>query len=551
MIEILEPSIDNQIRMVNQLLVFRSKQETFGTPQSQRAWNQMNPEWLQEKENPLLDGENAGVLYVDTSDDEMNVDDQSQQQNLSHSSSNATPSQRGDGPDGGGLSPIDDDDRQSGNGAEFRSSDRYGEQYVYTGSGHFRASSSIERSEPRARSKEKGKDTRKHTSEGSSSDRRLTSSNPSLKCTLRHQCITYLHLTCILLLKYILHLNYLKIKVKMLHFLDIFLDKDHRDQVEITLKVKVKDLIFLVIPLIGETATTQFLREIPLMKIVEHLDTVRWRARGEYRAAVKALEEAIFMKPDYSDAHCDLASALHGMGEDERAIEVFQKAIDLKPDHVDALYNLGGLYMDLGKFQRASEMYTRVLAVWPNHWQAQLNKAVSFLGVGETEEAKKALKEALKMTNRTFQRAVKAINEKVLSVLDETRSDRVDLGMFYVVLAPICNGPPDNRKMIAFDALLRWPVNEGHSQIRKVDVIQYIKLLLAIYIPSHGVSEMLEVHGETDTSMVSFSEFLVMFDDPDWGFGILSSLLKLETGDRNRHGNHVCSVCNYPIIDLL
>ncbi|KAE8656431.1 ATP binding microtubule motor family protein, putative isoform 1 [Hibiscus syriacus] len=385
---------------------------------------------------------------------------------------------------------------------------------------------------------------------------------------------------------------------------------------------------------------------------------------GEYRAAVKALEEAIFMKPDYSDAHCDLASALHGMGEDERAIEVFQKAIDLKPGHVDALYNLGGLYMDLGRFQRASEMYTRVLAVWPNHWRAQLNKAVSLLGAGETEEAKKALKEALKMTNRvelhdaichlkqlqkkkvkanggtngeaafvivdpskfktvgekttlrqdlgnalqirafqritrlnhcevdllkkemnetdvpvsysgsggpqksirkpnleeilckfldflkpeTFQGAVKAINEKVLSVLDETGSGRVDLGMFYAVLAPICNGPPDKRKRIAFDALLWRSVNEGHSQIRKVDVVQYIKLLRAIFIPSHGVSEMLEVHGETDTSMVSFSEFLVMFNDPDWGFGILSTLLKLEIGDRNRHGNHVCSVCYYPII---
>ncbi|MFQ6664836.1 hypothetical protein Gotur_031807 [Gossypium turneri] len=66
-------------------------------------------EWLLEKENPLLDGENVGVLPVDTSDDEIDVD-QSQQQILSHSSSSSTPSQSGDGPDGGGLSPIDEDD---------------------------------------------------------------------------------------------------------------------------------------------------------------------------------------------------------------------------------------------------------------------------------------------------------------------------------------------------------------------------------------------------------------------------------------------------------
>ncbi|KAE8731379.1 ATP binding microtubule motor family protein, putative isoform 1 [Hibiscus syriacus] len=361
---------------------------------------------------------------------------------------------------------------------------------------------------------------------------------------------------------------------------------------------------------------------------------------GEYRAAAKALEEAIFMKPDYADAHCDLASALHALGEDERAIEVFQKAIDLNPGHVDALYNLGGLYMDLAQ------------------------QGCLFFRAGETEEAKKALKEAFKMTNRvelhdaiyhmkqlqkkkvksnggangegvfvvveqskfktvgekttlredlgnairirafqritrlsrcdvdllkkemsetdvsvsytgggapqksirkpnleeslrrllrflkpkTFQGAVKAINERILSVLDESGSSRGDLGMFYAVLAPICNGPPDKRKRIAFDALLWRPENEGGFQIRKMEAVRYIKLLRAIYVPSRGISEMLEIHGEMDSLMVSFSEFLAMFDGPDWGFGIMSTLLKLETGDRNRHGRQVCSVCRYPVI---
>ncbi|WMV27697.1 hypothetical protein MTR67_021082 [Solanum verrucosum] len=384
---------------------------------------------------------------------------------------------------------------------------------------------------------------------------------------------------------------------------------------------------------------------------------------GEYKAAVKALEEAIYMKSDYADAHCDLASALHAMGDDDNAIKEFQRAIDLKPGHVDALYNLGGLYMDMGRYQRASEMYTRVLSVWPNHWRAQLNKAVALLGAGETEEAKKALKEALKMTNRvelhdavahlkqlqkkklkgngggngeeafiivepskfksvgekttlradlstaldirSFQRitrlnrcdvdqikkeinetdvpmsysggvpeksirkasleeilhrllkflkpetfigAVKAINQKVLSVLDESESGRLDLGMFFAVLAPVCGGSPDKRKRIAYEALLWRPVNEGSSQIRKTDAQRYIKLLRAIYIPSQGASEMLEIHGEMDTSLVSLAEFTAMFDDPDWGFGIMSTLLKLEMGDRNRHGSHVCATCRYPII---
>ncbi|XP_051123849.1 uncharacterized TPR repeat-containing protein At1g05150-like [Andrographis paniculata] len=385
---------------------------------------------------------------------------------------------------------------------------------------------------------------------------------------------------------------------------------------------------------------------------------------GEYKAAVKALEEAIYMKNDYADAHCDLASALHAMGDDDNAIKEFQKAIDLKPGHVDGLYNLGGLYMDMGRYQRASEMYTRVLAVWPNHWRAQLNKAVSLLGAGETDEAKKALKEALKMTNRvelhdaishlkqlqkrrlrgngngrndpvfitvehlkfktvgekttlrpelataldirafqritrlnrcevelikkqmsetdvpvsysgggvpeksirkaslegilrklldflnpeTFVGAVKAINQKLLSMLDESESGRVDLGMFFALIAPLCGGSADKRKQIAYESLLWRPVNEGNAHIKKSDAQRYIKLLRAIYIPSHGISEMLEIHGEADNSLVSLQEFITMFDDPEWGFGILSTLLKLEIGDRNRHGNHICAACRYPII---
>ncbi|XXG66099.1 hypothetical protein AAC387_Pa05g3645 [Persea americana] len=390
---------------------------------------------------------------------------------------------------------------------------------------------------------------------------------------------------------------------------------------------------------------------------------------GEYRAAEKALEEAIFLRPDFADAHCDLGSALHTVGEDERAIQEFQKAIDLRPGHIDALYNLGGLYMDVGRYHRASEMYTRVLAVWPNHWRAQLNKAVALLGAGEGEEARKALKEAFKMTNRvelydaikhmkqlkkkkkkgnggggggggdgegafivvepsrfkkvgrkttirqdlacaleirafqrvtrlshcdvdllkkemnendvpvsysgsglpeksirkaaleeilrrllrflkaeTFQGAVKAINERVLAVLDGSGSGRVDLGMFFAVLAPICMGSSDKRKRTVFDALLWRPVNEGGTQIRRADAISYIKFLRAVYIPDHGISDMMEVHGEADVSMVSYPEFLQMFDDADWGFGIMQTLVKLESGDRIRHGSRICAVCRYPII---
>eukprot|EP00250_Pteridium_aquilinum_P000217 c10241_g3_i1 orf=1-1827(-) len=122
---------------------------------------------------------------------------------------------------------------------------------------------------------------------------------------------------------------------------------------------------------------------------------------GEYKAAERALTEAITIKPDFADAHCDLGSTVHAIGEDdERAIQELQLAVDLKPDHMEALYNLGGLFKDIGRYRKAAEMYSKVLVLQPNHWRAQLNKGVTLLGVGETEEACKAIKEAFKMNNR-------------------------------------------------------------------------------------------------------------------------------------------------------
>ncbi|MBA0704642.1 hypothetical protein Golax_016886, partial [Gossypium laxum] len=159
------------------------------------------------------------------------------------------PSQSGDGPNGGGLSPIDDD---HGHRGEIRSSSRYGGEYgVSTTSGHFCDRSKFDGNIfPEPPSKGKGK---KHTSIGYSFGRRSSSSNLrysdsstsvmdveyaqpmtlahkvfihrtnihifnihlvihnhmviihyflimvchiSLTCILQHQCITHLHLSC-------------------------------------------------------------------------------------------------------------------------------------------------------------------------------------------------------------------------------------------------------------------------------------------------------------------------------------------------------------------
>eukprot|EP00250_Pteridium_aquilinum_P001555 c11749_g1_i1 orf=382-2577(+) len=367
------------------------------------------------------------------------------------------------------------------------------------------------------------------------------------------------------------------------------------------------------------------IREPKHYRALKHLGSALYGV-GEYRAANKALTEAIFLNPDYADAHCDLGSTLHALGDYDDAVKELQKAIELKRDHIEALFNLGTLYKDTGKFQRAADMYARVLALQSNNWRAELNRAVSLLGAGQIDEAKRAFKEAYKMTKRSelydaivhlrqmerkpkglssflrrgeenggsigdsfraednsviveasrfrranasttprqwlacaleirkfqrctrlnkcdiasikkeisqtklpvslsgvgtaeksirkealekilrrllhflkpeaFQGAMKVINEKVLTLLDTTDSGRVDLGMVFAVLSPICGGPLDKRKHTAFDALVWRSSKTRGGEISKGDANQYMKILRAAYLGPQEQSDLMEVNGE-------------------------------------------------------
>jgi len=64
------------------------------------------------------------------------------------------------------------------------------------------------------------------------------------------------------------------------------------------------------------------------------------------------------------------------------------------------------------------------------------------------------------------------------------------------------------------------------------------------------VNELAEVRGDAEKVQVSYPEFLNRFNDTNWGFGILNTLVKLETGDYVQHTGVTCATCNYIIIKL-
>ncbi|MCO5555594.1 hypothetical protein L7F22_009139 [Adiantum nelumboides] len=120
--------------------------------------------------------------------------------------------------------------------------------------------------------------------------------------------------------------------------------------------------------------------------------------------------------------------------------------------------------------------------------------------------------------------------------------------MVFAVLTPIHGGPLDKRKHAAFDMLMSRSSTNNGGEISKRDVSQYMKTLTAAYLCSLKEQiDLVEItREEGDRTSISYPEFVELFDDIEWGFGILNILARLETAkNRVRHGRQTCSVYSY------
>lgn len=187
---------------------------------------------------------------------------------------------------------------------------------------------------------------------------------------------------------------------------------------------------------------------------------------GENEEAKKALKEALKMtnRVELHDAISHLKQLQkkklkgNGGGNGEEAFIIIEPSKFKTVGERTTLRQELAIALNVRAFQRITRL-SRCDVELLKKEMTENNAPVSYSGAGvPVKSIRKASLEVIlhRLLNflkpETFVGAVKAINQKILSVLDESESGRVDLGLFFAVIAPICRGTPEKRKRVAFDA---------------------------------------------------------------------------------------------------
>ena len=103
--------------------------------------------------------------------------------------------------------------------------------------------------------------------------------------------------------------------------------------------------------------------------------------------AVELLEKAIAIKPEFVQAHINLAVALLTLQQAPQALAVCEKALVLQPDDADALLNRGLALQMLKRPEQALRSYDQALALMPDSVNACINRGSVLEDLKRWEEA--------------------------------------------------------------------------------------------------------------------------------------------------------------------
>jgi tetratricopeptide (TPR) repeat protein len=115
-----------------------------------------------------------------------------------------------------------------------------------------------------------------------------------------------------------------------------------------------------------------------------------YMAKGEWIRAIKDLDQAIKLEPEFANAYETRGIAYGLLRQRARAIQDYDKAIALKPELAELYVNRANDYVALGQFGLAFRDFNRAIALKPDSSEAYNNRGITF---GHQERADRAIQD--------------------------------------------------------------------------------------------------------------------------------------------------------------
>lgn len=116
-------------------------------------------------------------------------------------------------------------------------------------------------------------------------------------------------------------------------------------------------------PVSGLVSVQQLQRRIPDKAVHAFTDAMRQSEKKRTLEAIRKLDEALRLFPDYFEARCNLGVQYVRLGRNEEAREQFEKAAAIGPASAVVYGNLAYLHFAAGRLQDAKEAARRALAL--------------------------------------------------------------------------------------------------------------------------------------------------------------------------------------------
>ena len=120
----------------------------------------------------------------------------------------------------------------------------------------------------------------------------------------------------------------------------------------------------------------------------------------KYKSAITSFENAIELKPDFSEAYNSLGNAKKLLDFKDEAEQCYRKAISLKEDNIEAHLNLTNILKERNKYQDLILIYQKILKLDEKNVKTIYNLGSAYLFLGEISKAREYFKKGISIDQK-------------------------------------------------------------------------------------------------------------------------------------------------------